>query len=160
MNQAKGSRKKRFRLVLVMVLVVVAGSGFFAAAYTFHLLGLGAPSCGSHPTNAPNSAYFVVVMDNEGMNVGFNGSRYHSSPWPMMNVTLGESVTIHVVNVDSVEAHGFAIARYFPPSLILRPGECTDVTFTADKLGPFQVYCWINCSIHFFMQNGVLNVNP
>ncbi len=152
--------KRRPRLVLAAMVIVVAVTGFFSAAYTFHFLGLGAPDCASHPTNAPNSAYLVVLMENQGMNVGFNSSRYHSAPWPIMNVTLGVSVTLHVVNIDTVESHGFAITRYFPPSLILRPGECKDVTFTTDKLGPFQVYCWIECSIHFYMQDGVLNVNP
>lgn len=163
-GKASASRKRRLRLVLATVLIVVALTGFFVAAYSFHFLGLGAPDCASHPTSALNSAYFVVLLDNRGMNVGMNGSKVHSGPWPVMNVTLGESVTIHVWNVDPVEAHGFAITRYFPPSLTLNSGQCHDVTFIADQLTtstrPFRVYCWIQCSIHNLMINGLLNVNP
>ena len=151
---------RRSKSVLAVVLLLIALTGFFTAAYTFHLFGLGTVSCASHPTNAPNSAYFVVVMANQGMNIGFNGSKFHSGPWPMMNVTLGTNVIIHVVNNDTVEPHGFAITTYFNKGLILRPGECSDVAFNANQLGSYRVYCFINCSIHVKMQSGEINVNP
>ena len=153
-------RARRSKLVLAVVLIIVALTGFLAAAYTFHLFGLGTVSCSSHPTNAPNSAYFVVVMADEGMNIGFNGSKFHSGPWPLLNVTLGTNVIIHVVNNDTVEPHGFAITSYFNKGLILRPGECSDVAFNANQLGSYRVYCFINCSIHVKMQSGEINVNP
>ena len=151
---------RRSKSVLAAVLIVIALTGFFTAAYTFHLLGLGTVSCASHPTNAPNSAYFVVVMANEGMNIGFNGSKFHSGPWPIMNVTLGTNVIIHVVNNDTVPSHGFAITTYYNKGLILRPGECSDVTFNASQLGSYRVYCFIDCPIHVLMQNGEIHVNP
>jgi nitrous oxide reductase len=144
----------------VIVLVVVVITGFSVAAYTFHFFGPGTRNCGARPTNLPaSSTYFVVVMANEGMNVGFNGSAFHSSSWPIMNVTLGSSVTIHVINNDTVQSHGFAIQSYFT-GFALGPGTCRDVTFTANQLGSFTVYCSINCTIHVLMQNGRLNVNP
>jgi hypothetical protein len=153
-------RTRRSKRVLAVVLIGIALTGFFTAAYTFHLFGLGTASCASHPTNAPNSAYFVVVMADEGMNIGFNGSKFHSGFWPIMNVTVGTNIIIHVVNNDTVEPHGFAITSYFNKGLILRPGECSDVTFNASQLGSFQVYCFIECSIHVLMQKGEVNVNP
>src|SRR3989441_11285383 len=153
-------RKKLLRGILVIVLIVVAVSGFFAAAYTFHFFGLGTTNCWARPTNVPtSSAYFVVVMANEGMNVGFNGSKFQSVSWPVMNVTLGTTVTIHVINKGTVESHGFAIQRYFS-GFAFGPGTCGHVTFTADQLGSFTVYCNISCSIHVFMQDGKVNVNP
>ena len=148
------------RRVLVIVLIVVVGTGFFATAYTFHLFGLGTTNCWARPASvSAGSAYFVVVMANEGMNVGFNSSKFQSGSWPIMNVTLGRSVTIHVINNDTVQSHGFAIQRYFS-GFALGPGTCGDVTFTADQLGSFLVYCNISCTIHVFMQDGRLNVNP
>lgn len=153
------SGSRRTRLVLAIVVIVVVITAFFSAAYVLHLFGPGTTSCWARPSNAPaNSAYFVIVMANEGMNVGFNGSRFQPGSWPIMNVTLGSVVTIHVINNDTVQSHGFAIQRYFS-GLTLGPGTCRNVTFAADQPGPFLVYCNISCTIHVFMQNGRLNVN-
>jgi len=99
--------------------------------------------------------HFTLVMSLNG----YNDSRTQGFPWPKMNVTLGESVTIHVVNDDSVQAHGFAIAHYFDSGVTLRPGESYDMTFIADQLGTFNVYCNIVCTVHVYMQSGRLNVN-
>jgi hypothetical protein len=160
-SDGEESRRTRpLRLALVIVLIVVATTGFFASVYTFHFFGLGTTSCWVRPPSVPaSSAYFVVVMANEGMNVGFNGSKFHSGSWPIMNVTMGRSVTIHVINNDTVQSHGFAIQQYFS-GFSLSPGTCSDVTFVAGQLGSFTVYCYISCAIHFFMQNGRVNVNP
>ena len=148
------------RRVLVIVLIVVVVTGFFAAGYLFHFFGLGTTNCWARPASVPaSSTYFVVVMANEGMNVGFNGSKFQSGSWPIMNVTMGRSVTIHVINNDTVQSHGFAIQLYFS-GFALGPGTCGDVTFTPDQTGSFLVYCHISCTIHVFMQNGRLNVNP
>jgi len=153
------SRLKRSRLLLAVLTIAVAGTGSIVAAYSFHLFGVETPTCGGRPTGQPNSAYFTVVMANEGMNVGFNGSKYQPAPWPVMNVTLGETVTIHVMNNDTTQPHGFAISHYFNSGITLRPGQRYDATFCADQAGSFSVYCNIFCTIHIFMQNGRLNVS-
>src|SRR3989442_7937321 len=133
-------RTKLLRRVLVIVVIVVAVTGFFAAAYTFHFFGFGATNCWARPASVPtSSAYFVVVMANEGMNVGFNGSKFQSGSWPMMNVTVGRTVTIHVINNDTVQSHGFAIQSYFG-GFALGPRQCSDVTFSADQPGSFLVF--------------------
>ncbi len=153
-------RTKLLHRVLAIVVIVVAITGFFAAAYTFHLFGLGTTNCWARPSSVlANSSYLVIVMANEGMNVGFNGSKFQSGAWPIMNVTLGRNITIHVINNDTVQSHGFAIQHYFS-GFSLGPGTCSDVTFTANQSGSFLVYCNISCTIHVFMQNGRLNVNP
>lgn len=146
-------------LAALTILVVVAG--FFVAAYAFHIFGSQTSDCWTRPTIAPNTAIFTIVMANEGVNVGFNGSRYHPAPWPVMNVTRGQNVIIHVVNNDTVQAHGFQVIHYFDSGILggLAPGKCIDVRFTASLAGSYLVQCNIGCSIHPLMQSGRLNVN-
>ena len=130
--------------------------GFVATTYSFHLLWFGTATCASHSSNAPGTAYFSVIMSANG----YNDSKILGLPRPVMNVTLGETVVIHVVNNDTTEDHGFTISYYYPGGLILSPGKCYDVTFTANKLGTFSVFCQIFCIPHIpWMQNGELNVN-
>ncbi len=99
-------RTRPLRRVLVIVLIVVVVTGFFAAAFTFHFFDRGTTNCWARPANVPaSSAYFVVVMANEGMNVGFNGSRFHSGAWPIVNVTQGRNVVITSAEFRWVPAH-------------------------------------------------------
>jgi len=140
---------------------VIVVAGFFVAAYALHLFSSETSDCWNRPASAPNTAIFTIVMSNEGVNVGFNGSAYHPAPWPVMNVTFGQSVIIHVVNNDTVQAHGFQVIHYFDAGILggLGPGKCYDVKFTANLAGSFTVQCNISCSIHLLMQSGRLNVN-
>jgi heme/copper-type cytochrome/quinol oxidase subunit 2 len=148
---------RRAAAILAMVIVV---AGFFSAAYAFQLFGPGSPNCWVRPSGAANTAIFTVVMANEGINVGYNGSRYHPFPWPVINVSLGQNVVIHLVNNDT-QAHGFSIIHFFESGIVVSPRECYDVRFTANTMGNFTVFCQIICSIHRpWMQNGRLNVNP
>src|SRR5437899_9784436 len=106
----ESARTRLLRRVLVIVLIVVAVTGFFAAAYTFHFFGLGTTNCWARPASVlGSSTYFVVVMSNEGMNVGFNGSKFQSGFWLIMHVTLGSTVTIHVIINDIVQSNVFSI---------------------------------------------------
>jgi len=149
------------RAYLVAATLVIVGIGFFVGAYAFHFFGSQNPNCWTRPPDAPNTVVFTVVMANEGVNVGFNGSSYHPAPWPVMNVTLGQNVIIHVVNNDTVQAHGFQVIHYFDSGILggLAPGKCYNVKFTANLAGSFAVQCNIGCSIHILMQSGRLNVN-
>lgn len=129
-----------------------------AADYAFHLF-TSPTNCWIRPSAAPNTAVFTIVMADEGMNVGFNGSAYHSGQeWPEMNVSLGQNVIIHVINNDTSQAHGFQITHYFDQGLKAAPGKCYDVRFVATQLGSFLVFCQIFCTIHLTMQYGRLNV--
>ena len=93
---------------------------------------------------------------------GMNGSRYHSltTPWPVIQVYQGQKVEINVFNCASSEAHGFAISTYFNAGATVRPGESYTVTFSANQIGTFRMYCSIFCAIHPYMQNGELIVSP
>jgi len=154
------SKLKLSRRLLAALAVAVVAVGFVSTAYAFHLLGTSPPNCFVRPSGPANAAVFTLVMANEGFNVGFNGSKYHPEPWPVMNVSLGQNVVIHVVNNDTSQAHGLSISHYFDGGLTLSPGECSDVRFVASQLGSFNVFCNIFCTIHIFMQSGRLNVNP
>jgi FtsP/CotA-like multicopper oxidase with cupredoxin domain len=146
------------RRFLAIIVVVVAVAGFAATAYSLHLFGQGGDSCAAHFTSAPGSAHFTVIMSANG----YNDSKIYGLPRPVMNVTLGDRVTIHLVNIDTTESHGFSISVYFPNGgPILGPGKCYDLTFTANQAGTFLVYCQIFCLPHIpWMQHGELNVNP
>ena len=148
------------RRVLVALIVTVVAVGIVSTAYAFHLLGPSPPNCSVRPIGQANTAIFTVVMANEGINVGYNGSRYHPFPWPVMNVSLGQNVIIHVVNNDT-QAHGFSVMHFLDSGIVVSPGQCYDVRFTANTMGNFAVFCQIFCTIHYpWMQNGRLNVNP
>jgi len=149
---------RRWQATLAVIIIV---AGFFSTAYALHLFGPSPPNCWVRPIGSANTAVFTVVMANEGLNVGFNGSRFHSFPWPVMNVSLGQDVVIHVVNNDTAQAHGFTVTHFFDSGITVNPGGCYDVRFSANTLGSFRVFCQIFCTIHFpWMQNGELNVNP
>ncbi len=102
--------------------------------YVFHVFGPG--TCGTPPANVASSAHFTIVITQ----AGYNDSRYHALPWPKMNVTLRQDVTVHVRNDDTFQPHGFAIAHYFEQSVYLRSGESSDMVFQACQTGSFSVY--------------------
>ena len=108
-------------------------------------------------------AYFLIVeADPPSPYAGINGSYYvpTTTQWPVLNVRLGQVVSIHVINCASSEVHGFAIQKYDDNSLISIPtGQHYDVTFTASEAGTFRVYCDVPCLIHPLMQNGALIVS-
>src|SRR5438046_10699950 len=89
--------QKPSRRVLAVIALVVAVGGFLSGAYAFHLFGTGT-NCWVRPTSAPNTTIFTVVMANEGLNVGYNGSKAHgasaSTPWPVVIVPVYQSVII------------------------------------------------------------------
>ncbi len=151
--------------LLAAIVIAVGVTGFLTSAYAFHFFGPG-KNCWARPLGGPNTVVFTIVAADEGQNIGFNASKAHgvssTNPWPVMNVTLGQKVIIHLINNDT-QAHGFQIFHYFDQGLGsagLAPGTCYDVTFTANTLGTFTVRCDIFCTIHSpYMQYGELNVN-
>jgi nitrous oxide reductase len=100
---------------------------------------------------------FLVVASSRG----YNDSIDHGVPknsWPIITVEQGQTVNIAVCNTD-FQAHGFQISYYYASSIItVVPGQVLHISFVADKAGEFRIYCNIFCSIHFLMQNGLLNV--
>ncbi len=73
-----------------------------------------------------------------------------------MNITRGQTITIHPWNNGSV-AHGFAITHNFDQGVVLLPGQSCDLTFSASQAGTFSVYSTEPDPTFELAQ---LNVNP
>jgi hypothetical protein len=144
------------RITLVVLIVVLAG---VSATATLYLVSRGGGS-GSRPLPPgcaePKGGFLIIAS-----NTGYNDSIAHGAPtksWPIVNVHQGQNVTIVVCNTD-VQPHGFQIAHYFVQNEeTLVPGQVLKLNFVADQPGSFVIYCDIFCSIHIYMQNGLLNV--
>jgi FtsP/CotA-like multicopper oxidase with cupredoxin domain len=143
--------------IAIVIVVVVIGS----VGILFSQGILKAPT----QSSTGKTVYFTIVeSDPPSKLAGMNGS-YYKSPsgpqWPVMNVTLGDTVVITVMNLNSsYEPHGFAIDHYLnAPGYTMDPGQVRVLTFVANVAGSFRVYCSIECSIHPTMQNGVLYVS-
>jgi heme/copper-type cytochrome/quinol oxidase subunit 2 len=106
----------------------------------------------------PSEGFLIVASK-----LGFNDSLNHGAPttsWPVITVHQGQQVNIVVCNND-VEAHGFQITHYLESSIeSVAPGQAIHLSLVADRQGNFDMYCSIFCSIHPFMQNGLLKVVP
>lgn len=93
--------------------------------------------------------------------LGYNDSVDHGVPensWPVITVKQGQQVNIVVCNTD-IQAHGFQVAHYFDSTIeSIAPGQTIHVSFTASQSGDFRIYCSILCSVHAFMQSGLLVV--
>jgi nitrous oxide reductase len=104
----------------------------------------------------PVDGFLIIANQN-----GYNDSIQHGAPskqWPIINVKQGTTVRITVCNAD-IQAHGFQVTHYSDSNIqTVTPGEVIHVSFVANSVGDFDIYCEIFCSIHIFMQNGLLRV--
>ena len=94
--------------------------------------------------------FFLIIADLSG----FNDSIAHGAPinpWPVIRVQQGDVVHIIVCNMDTSQAHGFAIQSYFDQGVILAPSEAYRIVFAATVPGTFVMYCNIFCTVHAFM---------
>jgi heme/copper-type cytochrome/quinol oxidase subunit 2 len=109
-------------------------------------------SCASY-----SSSYTIMASE-----TGYNDSIGHGAPkthWPVLCVHSGQDITITVVNHDAVEPHGLAIRNYDEGGVTVLPGGTVKLTFFANKLGDYLIFCNVICAIHPFMQSGVLVVS-
>lgn len=142
-------------LLVVFVVVLVAAS----ATVGLYLVSRGSGG-GARPLPAgcakPAGGFLIIASD-----TGFNDSIGHGAPqknWPIVDVQQGQNVTIVVCNID-VQAHGFQITHYYDQNEVtMTPGQVIKVNFVASEAGTFSIYCEIFCSIHVYMQSGLLNV--
>ena len=122
--------------------------------------------------NATKANFVILESDAESFE-GMNGSYYHTFPssagyagynstlqyWPVIQVRQNQTVTVTIMNCASSEPHGFAIGHYFNGGVTLQAGDSYTFTFVASSVGKFSMYCNIFCSIHPYMQNGLLIVS-
>ncbi len=140
------------RLLLTIATVVIAVTALLASAFALHIFGLG--TCGTPPANLPSQVRFTVVITFNG----YNGSKYHGTPWPKMNVTLRQNVAIHVWNNDT-QAHGFAITHYSDQGVPLQPSDSSDLSFQACQTGAFPIYETLFTTNYVYLK-AELNVSP
>lgn len=96
---------------------------------------------------------FTIIVDL----TGYNGSGSHTGSWPLVTVQRCDRVIFTVINNDT-QAHGFAVASYSNVGLELVGGDHQTLQFQATRLGQFRIYCTSRCTVHYLMQNGLLNV--
>jgi hypothetical protein len=142
-------------VVIVLAVVIVAGT---ATAGLFLLSRGGGAGARPLPQGCtkPAGGFLIIASD-----TGYNDSIGHGAPeknWPIVDVKQGQNVTIVVCNID-IQAHGFQITHYYDQDEVtLTPGQVIKVNFVASQTGSFDIYCEIFCSIHIYMQSGLLNV--
>jgi hypothetical protein len=104
---------------------------------------------------------FLIIASQYGYNDSVLEGAGPSKAWPVISVSLGQTVKIVVCNVDTIESHGFEVGTYFDKTIeSIAPGQVLDVPpFVADKAGSFPIYCAIFCAIHLFMEYGQLQVS-
>ncbi len=141
------------RLIITLAAIAVAGTAILVPLYVFHIFG--PVTCGTPPANVARSSHLAIVITQ----AGYNQSKYHTLPWPRMNVHLRQDVSIHVWNNDTVQPHGFAISHYFEQSVYLRPGESSEVVFQACQTGSFSVQETTFATNYPFL-NAELDVSP
>jgi FtsP/CotA-like multicopper oxidase with cupredoxin domain len=96
-------------------------------------------------------AGFVLIIADLS---GFNNSISHGAPmnpWPVIRVERGQVVRLLVCNQDTTQPHGFAIANYLEPGVVMAPGDAYRIVFTATLEGTFRIYCDVFCTVHVFM---------
>ena len=147
---------RKNRILAVLVVVVIAGLGSLIALSQTSFIG-------SQPTPSISSEvlrFTIIESDPPDPLAGMNGSYYKplGTQWPIIRVQQGDTVIITVINNDSREIHGFAIVHYDDKGFSLAPGQQQTITFVANDVGSFRIYCNVFCAIHPYMQNGVLIV--
>jgi hypothetical protein len=133
----------------IVIIALVAAS--LAVGGVFAVVLSPPPSPCSGVTGAIRS--FTIIVDLNG----YNGSQSHSEAWPVVNVRRCDTVVFTVINNDT-QAHGFAVASYSNIGLELVGGDHQRLQFQATRIGQFKIYCTIKCTVHYLMQNGLLNV--
>jgi hypothetical protein len=143
-----------------MVFVALAGLAVAAIVSVAYVADLGRSTTTSLPPGCvkPAGGFLIIAS-----NTGYNDSIGHGAPeksWPIITVHQGQNVSIVVCNTDE-QAHGFQITHYYDKTIeTVVPGQVLKVSFVADEAGNFDIYCSIFCTIHIYMQNGLLNVTP
>ena len=135
---------------MLAVIVIASAVALGGGVMTFAIGIPGSPCAGIVGTTRS----FTLIADLNG----FNDSRDHQSPWPVLTVHRCDVVSIKIINKDT-QAHGFAIDYYAARGTEI-PGQqpSTPVQFLASKSGQFKIFCNIYCTVHIFMQNALLNV--
>ena len=136
--------QSKMLLIIIIASAVAVGGGITTFA-------IGIPNSPCFRV-AGTTRHFTIVADING----YNDSRDHQGLWPVINVSRCDQVVIEVINNDT-QTHGFAVETYARGTDVVGQQQAT-INFLASKAGEFRVYCIVFCTVHIFMQNGLLNV--
>jgi heme/copper-type cytochrome/quinol oxidase subunit 2 len=150
------------RKYIVLVVAIIIAGGLTVTAVVLPQLNKTSSTTSSTvnlPAGCVKPAGGFLVIASE---LGYNDSVDHGVPeksWPIMNVHLGQNVTIVICNADPDQPHGFQVTHYYDSRLVsIGPGQVLTVSFVASEVGTFRVYCNIFCTVHWAMQSGELVV--
>jgi heme/copper-type cytochrome/quinol oxidase subunit 2 len=152
--------KPKYAATAVVAILAVAAAVTAAALPSLNVTSGTHTTGGNAPPGCVKPAGGFLIVANL---LGFNDSVDHGVPsnsWPVMNVKVGQNVTIVVCNEDPTQAHGFNIQYYYDQRIVsLASGQVLKVSFIADKAGSFWIKCNIFCTVHWAMQSGKLVVS-
>jgi hypothetical protein len=139
--------KNKMLAIIVIIVAAALGGGIMTFA-----IGLpGSPCAGI----AGTTRSFTVVANINGFNDSVN---HQQGSWPVLTVHRCDVVKVTLMNKDT-QTHGFAVDYYATRGTEIQGGQTLPLpTFLATKNGQFRVFCISFCTIHAFMQNGLLNV--
>jgi hypothetical protein len=139
--------KNKMLAVIVIIVAAALGGGIMTFA-----IGLSSSPCAGI---AGATRSFTIEANING----FNDSVHHQqTSWPVMTVHRCDIVKVTIINKDT-QTHGFAVDYYATRGTEVQGGQTLPVQpFLATKTGQFRVFCISFCTIHAFMQNGLLKV--
>jgi hypothetical protein len=139
----------KHKMLAVIVIVVAAGLG---GGIMTLAIGLPSSPCAGIASTTRN---FTIIASSNG----FNDSVSHQQvSWPVLTVHRCDIVKITVINTDT-QTHGLAVDYYAARGTDIQGQQTLSLPpFLAYKIGQFRVYCNSRCTIHEFLQNGLLNV--
>jgi heme/copper-type cytochrome/quinol oxidase subunit 2 len=141
-------------MVIIVATFVLAGVVLYYASLNPFAPSQQATTVAGVSCTAYHSSFTIIASQS-----GYNDSIGHGAPgknWPVLCAHSGEQITITVVNEDSAEPHGFAVAGYLDAGITVLPGRTQTISFYASSPGDFKIYCNVICAVHVFMQSGLL----
>ena len=153
--------RRTMALTILTVLGVVASAFVLVEGVRASQSANTAPAAVSLPAGCVKPpGGFLIIQSKYGYNDSILEGASPGKAWPVITVQQGQTVNITVCNIDKTQSHGFQISNYYDGSIVaVGPDVVLHVPpFVADKVGTFQIFCAIFCSIHLFMQYGQLRV--
>ncbi len=154
-DEARSRTIQTKQVLAILVVLVSIGAVISGLALTGTIPLSTILSCLGTPGTSKS---FTIIADLNGYNNSKNmAGQGGLGPWPIMNVSRCDNVTIHLTNNDT-QSHGLAVGGY-AGEYSIPPNQTLSIHFTANKSGHWRVFCTILCSVHDYMQNGQLNVS-
>jgi nitrous oxide reductase len=143
-------------LIVVLTFALAATVLIISAEHPFTAAQSATPVSGVNCTSYSDT--FTIIASQSG----YNDSIDHGTPqnhWPVLCAHVGSELKIIIINVDSVEPHGFAVAGYLSAGITVLPGRTESISILADSAGDYKIYCNVICAVHPFMQSGLLVIS-